>query len=84
MFTLQLSIEFINCVLIGGAFSCTAPCWARLHRHDRSVLTYLKDDIPGVVAGVARRLARAPSAPPAFKARRRVRFGERPERRDLR
>jgi len=48
MVTLQLSIEFIIVILIGGAFSLHgAVLGAIFIVHDRSVLTYLKDDIPG-------------------------------------
>src|SRR5712691_11621817 len=54
MFTLQLSIEFIIVILIGGAFSLHgAVLGAIFIVMIDPFLTYLKDDIPGVVAGVA-------------------------------
>jgi branched-chain amino acid transport system permease protein len=54
MFTLQLSIEFIIVILIGGAFSLHgAVLGAIFIVMIDPFLTYLKDDIPGVVAGLA-------------------------------
>jgi branched-chain amino acid transport system permease protein len=54
MFTLQLSIEFIIVILIGGAFSLHgAVLGAIFIVMIDPFLTYLKDDIPGVVAGMA-------------------------------
>jgi branched-chain amino acid transport system permease protein len=54
MFTLQLSIEFIIVILIGGAFSLHgAVLGAIFIVMIDPFLTYLKDDIPGVVAGIA-------------------------------
>jgi branched-chain amino acid transport system permease protein len=54
MFTLQLSIEFIMVILIGGTFSLHgavlgAICIVMID----PFLTYLKDDMPGIIAGVA-------------------------------
>src|SRR5262249_3184629 len=54
MFTLQLSIEFIIVILIGGTFSLHgAVLGAIFVVMIDPFLTFLKDDIPGVVAGVA-------------------------------
>lgn len=54
MFTLQLSIEFIIVILIGGTFSLHgAVLGAIFIVMIDPFLTFLKDDIPGAVAGVA-------------------------------
>jgi branched-chain amino acid transport system permease protein len=54
MFTLQLSIEFIIVILIGGAFSLHgAVLGAIFIVMIDPFLTYLKDDVPGMVAGIA-------------------------------
>jgi branched-chain amino acid transport system permease protein len=54
MFTLQLSIEFIIVIIIGGAFSLHgAVLGAIFVVMVDPFLTFLKDDIPGVIAGVA-------------------------------
>jgi branched-chain amino acid transport system permease protein len=54
MFTLQLSIEFIIVILIGGSFSLHgAVLGAIFIVMIDPFLTYLKDDVPGMVAGVA-------------------------------
>src|ERR1019366_5091270 len=54
MFTLQLSIEFIIVILICGAFSLHgAVLGAIFIVMIDPFLTYLKDDVPGMVAGVA-------------------------------
>jgi branched-chain amino acid transport system permease protein len=54
MFTLQLSIEFIIVILIGGAFSLHgAVLGAIFIVMIDPFLTYLKDDVPGMVAGLA-------------------------------
>src|ERR1700743_2687072 len=54
MFTLQLSIEFIMVILIGGTFSLHgAVLGAIFIVMIDPFLTYLKDDMPGVIAGVA-------------------------------
>ena len=54
MFTLQLSIEFIIVILIGGTFSLHgAVLGAIFIVMIDPFLTYLKDDVPGMVAGVA-------------------------------
>jgi branched-chain amino acid transport system permease protein len=54
MFTLQLSIEFIIVILIGGAFSPHgAVLGAIFIVMIDPFLTYLKDDVPGMVAAVA-------------------------------
>ena len=54
MFTLQLSIEFIIVILIGGAFSPHgAVLGAIFIVMIDPFLTYLKDDVPGMIAGVA-------------------------------
>jgi branched-chain amino acid transport system permease protein len=54
MFTLQLSIEFIMVIIIGGAFSLHgAVLGAIFIVMVDPFLTFLKDDIPGVVAGIS-------------------------------
>jgi len=54
MFTLQLSIEFIIVILIGGVFSLHgAVLGAIFIVMIDPFLTYLKDDVPGMAAGVA-------------------------------
>jgi branched-chain amino acid transport system permease protein len=54
MFTLQLSIEFIIVILIGGTFSLHgAVLGAIFIVMIDPFLTYLKDDMPGVIAGLA-------------------------------
>ena len=54
MFTLQLSIEFIMVIIIGGTFSLHgAVLGAIFIVMVDPFLTFLKDDIPGLVAGVA-------------------------------
>ncbi|RXH22939.1 MULTISPECIES: branched-chain amino acid ABC transporter permease [Bradyrhizobium] len=54
MFTLQLSIEFIIVILIGGAFSLHgAVLGAIFIVMIDPFLTYLKDDVPGMIAGIA-------------------------------
>ena len=54
MFTLQLSIEFIIVILIGGAFSPHgAVLGAIFIVMIDPFLTYLKDDVPGMISGVA-------------------------------
>src|SRR5438552_1602672 len=53
MFTLQLSIEFIIVILIGGTFSLHgAVLGAIFVVMIDPFLTYLKDDMPGMVAGL--------------------------------
>jgi branched-chain amino acid transport system permease protein len=54
MFTLQLSIEFIIVILIGGAFSLHgAVLGAIFIVMIDPFLTYLKDDMPSMIAGIA-------------------------------
>jgi branched-chain amino acid transport system permease protein len=54
MFTLQLSIEFIIVIIIGGAFSLHgAVLGAIFVVMVDPFLTFLKDDIPGVIANAA-------------------------------
>ncbi|MFH1341751.1 MAG: branched-chain amino acid ABC transporter permease [Pseudomonadota bacterium] len=54
MFTLQLSIEFIIVILIGGAFSPHgAVLGAIFIVMIDPFLTYLKDDVPGMIAALA-------------------------------
>src|SRR3982075_1665404 len=54
MFTLQLSIEFIIVILIGGAFSLHGAVLGAIFLvMIDPFLTYLKDDMPGIIAGVA-------------------------------
>jgi branched-chain amino acid transport system permease protein len=54
MFTLQLSIEFIIVILIGGIFSLHGAVLGAIFLvMIDPFLTYLKDDMPGVIAGIA-------------------------------
>ena len=54
MFTLQLSIEFIIVILIGGTFSLHGAVLGAIFLvMIDPFLTFLKDDMPGVIAGVA-------------------------------
>jgi branched-chain amino acid transport system permease protein len=54
MFTLQLSIEFIMVIIIGGVLSLHgAVLGAIFIVMIDPFLTFLKDDIPGVIAGLA-------------------------------
>ena len=54
MFTLQLSIEFIIVIIIGGAFSLHgAVLGAIFVVMVDPFLTFLKDDIPGLIGGLA-------------------------------
>lgn len=54
MFTLQLSIEFIMVIIIGGVISLHgAVLGAIFIVMVDPFLTFLKDDIPGVIAGLA-------------------------------
>ncbi len=54
MFTLQLSIEFIIVILIGGTFSLHgAVLGAIFIVMIDPFLTYLKDDMPGLIGGIA-------------------------------
>ena len=54
MFTLQLSIEFIIVILIGGTFSLHGAVLGAIFLvMIDPFLTYLKDDMPGVIAGAA-------------------------------
>src|ERR1700747_1798174 len=54
MFTLQLSIEFIIVILIGGTFSLHGAVLGAIFLvMIDPFLTYLKDDMPGVISGMA-------------------------------
>ncbi|WGD52028.1 branched-chain amino acid ABC transporter permease [Bradyrhizobium sp. CB1650] len=54
MFTLQLSIEFIIVILIGGTFSLHGAVLGAIFIVMLDpFLTYLKDDMPGIIAGLA-------------------------------
>src|SRR6195952_3936182 len=54
MFTLQLSIEFIIVIIIGGAFSLHGAVLGAIFVVMLDpFLTFLKDDIPGVIGGIA-------------------------------
>ncbi|RZN12498.1 branched-chain amino acid ABC transporter permease [Bradyrhizobium genosp. SA-3] len=62
MFTLQLSIEFIIVILIGGAFSLHgAVLGAIFIVMIDPFLTYLKDDMPGIIAGVTATFGASPA-----------------------
>ena len=86
MFTLQLSIEFIIVILIGGAFSLHgAVLGAIFIVMIDPFLTFLKDDVPGLVAGIAATLGAGARARGAYSGPcRRIRLRQRPEGRDLR
>ncbi|KWV48853.1 ABC transporter permease [Bradyrhizobium macuxiense] len=61
MFTLQLSIEFIIVILIGGIFSLHGAVLGAIFLvMIDPFLTYLKDDMPGVIAGIAATLGASP------------------------
>ncbi|WP_407185834.1 branched-chain amino acid ABC transporter permease [Bradyrhizobium centrosematis] len=69
MFTLQLSIEFIIVILIGGAFSLHgAVLGAIFIVMIDPFLTYLKDDMPGMIAGVASTFGAGPAAAASIKS----------------
>jgi branched-chain amino acid transport system permease protein len=54
MFTLQLSIEFIIVILIGGTFSLHGAVLGAIFLvMIDPFLTYLKDDLPVIISGVA-------------------------------
>jgi len=54
MFTLQLSIEFIIVILIGGTFSLHGAVLGAIFLvMIDPFLTYLKDDMPAVISGIA-------------------------------
>jgi branched-chain amino acid transport system permease protein len=54
MFTLQLSIEFIIVIIIGGAFSLHGAVLGAIFVVMLDpFLTFLKDDMPGVIAAIA-------------------------------
>ena len=60
MFTLQLSIEFIIVILIGGTFSLHGAVLGAIFLvMIDPFLTYLKDDLPGIISGLPRRSAPA-------------------------
>ncbi|QQO19542.1 branched-chain amino acid ABC transporter permease [Bradyrhizobium diazoefficiens] len=62
MFTLQLSIEFIIVILIGGTFSLHgAVLGAIFIVMIDPFLTYLKDDMPGTIAGIAATFGAGPA-----------------------
>ncbi|MCK1719585.1 branched-chain amino acid ABC transporter permease [Bradyrhizobium sp. 141] len=62
MFTLQLSIEFIIVILIGGTFSLHgAVLGAIFIVMIDPFLTYLKDDLPGMIAGIAATFGAGPA-----------------------
>ncbi|MGL3106238.1 branched-chain amino acid ABC transporter permease [Bradyrhizobium sp. BR 1432] len=62
MFTLQLSIEFIIVILIGGAFSLHgAVLGAIFIVMIDPFLTYLKDDMPGIIAGITATFGASPT-----------------------
>ena len=69
MFTLQLSIEFIIVILIGGTFSLHGAVLGAIFLVlIDPFLTYLKDDVPSIVSGVASASAPARTPPPTFGA----------------
>jgi branched-chain amino acid transport system permease protein len=54
MFTLQLSIEFIIVILIGGTFSLHGAVLGAIFLvMIDPFLTYLKDDLPVIISGIA-------------------------------
>ncbi|PIS99885.1 ABC transporter permease [Bradyrhizobium nitroreducens] len=69
MFTLQLSIEFIIVILIGGAFSLHgAVLGAIFIVMIDPFLTYLKDDMPGMIAGIAATFGAGPATAGSIKS----------------
>ncbi|WP_298240632.1 branched-chain amino acid ABC transporter permease [uncultured Bradyrhizobium sp.] len=69
MFTLQLSIEFIIVILIGGTFSLHgAVLGAIFIVMIDPFLTYLKDDMPGMIAGIAATFGAGPAAAGSIKS----------------
>jgi branched-chain amino acid transport system permease protein len=85
MFTLQLSIEFIMVIIIGGVLSLHgAVLGAIFIVMVDPFLTFLKDDIPGLSRGLRQRSAREPSRRRISGEYRGDRFREWIEGRDLR
>ena len=71
MFTLQLSIEFIIVILIGGTFSLHGAVLGAIFLvMIDPFLTYLKDDMPGVIAGVAATLGAGKERAGAYPGQR--------------
>ena len=72
MFTLQLSIEFIIVILIGGTFSLHGAVLGAIFLvMIDPFLTYLKDDMPGVIAGIAADARRGQDTAGHFRTRSR-------------
>jgi branched-chain amino acid transport system permease protein len=70
MFTLQLSIEFIIVILIGGTFSLHgAVLGAIFIVMIDPFLTYLKDDMPGIIAGIAATFGAGPATAGSIQAK---------------
>ena len=86
MFTLQLSIEFIIVILIGGTFSLHGAVLGAIFLvMIDPFLTYLKDDMPGIIAGSRRDARRQQGHRIEHPEQcRRLCLGQRPEGRDLR
>ena len=86
MFTLQLSIEFIIVILIGGAFSLHGAVLGAIFLvMIDPFLTYLKDDLPVIISGIAATFG-ADSVTANENSQQRCRrcLRQRPEGRDLR
>ena len=86
MFTLQLSIEFIIVILIGGTFSLHGAVLGAIFLvMIDPFLTYLKDDMPGIIAGIAATFGAGKATVGEHSEQRRRRcIRQRPEGRDLR
>ena len=86
MFTLQLSIEFIIVILIGGTFSLHGAVLGAIFLvMIDPFLTYLKDDLPGIIAGIAATFGAGQATRREYsEQRRRHCLRQRPEGRDLR
>ena len=82
MFTLQLSIEFIIVILIGGIFSLHGAVLGAIFVMIDPFLTYLKDDVPGMIGSLAATLGKCERRPYPGQ-RRRHRLRQRAEGRDL-
>ena len=86
MFTLQLSIEFIIVILIGGTFSLHGAVLGAIFLvMIDPFLTYLKDDLPGIICRHRRDVRRRQGDRREHsEQRRRHCLRQRPEGRDLR
>ena len=86
MFTLLLSIEFIIVILIGGTFSLHGAVLGAIFLvMIDPFLTYLKDDMPGIIAGIAATFGASKATASNIQSNvAAVCLGQRPQGRDLR